>query len=143
MGEIASRRIVKDNQKKIVENLIEGKIMFEDQFEDPITRTTVAEIRRIIEEEYGLEEESISYMEIPINGEWKYVFWRNVEENVISLDDIKEMARIHFTKQKYVRIHMRRSIWEMQLIYFIKDKQKGAYSTKNEWIKFNNMNCVM
>ena len=28
-------------------------------------------------------------------------------------------------------------------IYFIKDKQKGAYSTKNEWIKFNNMNCVM
>ena len=64
MGEIAARRIVKDNQKKIVENLIEGKIMFEDQFEDPITRTTVAEIRRIIEEEYGLEEESISYMEI-------------------------------------------------------------------------------
>ena len=56
MGEIAARRIVKDNQKKIVENLIEGKIMFEDQFEDPITRTTVAEIRRIIEEEYGLEE---------------------------------------------------------------------------------------
>ena len=100
MGEIASRRIVKDNQKKIVENLIEGKIMFEDQFEDPITRTTVAEIRRIIEEEYGLEEESISYMEIPINGEWKYVFWRNVEENVISLDDIKEMARIHFTKSR-------------------------------------------
>ena len=98
MGEIASRRIVKDNQKKIVENLIEGKIMFDDQFEDPITRTTVAEIRRIIEEEYGLEEESISYMEIPINGEWNYVFWRNVEENVISLDDIKEMARIHFTK---------------------------------------------
>ena len=98
MGEIAARRIVKDNQKKIVENLIEGKIMFEDQFEDPITRTTVAEIRRIIEEEYGLEEESISYMEIPINGEWIYVFWRNVEENVISLDDIKEMARIHFTK---------------------------------------------
>ena len=48
--------------------------MFEDQFEDPITRTTVAEIRRIIEEEYGLEEESISYMEIPINGEWKYDF---------------------------------------------------------------------
>ena len=38
---------------------------------------------------------------------------------------------------------MRRSIWEMKLIYFIKDKQKGAYSTKNEWIKFNNMNCVM
>lgn len=45
-----------------------------------------------------MEEESISYMEIPINGEWKYVFWRNVEENGISLDDIKEMARIHFTK---------------------------------------------
>ena len=98
MGEIVARWIVKDNQKKIVENLIEGKVMFEDQFEDPITRTVVVEIRRIIEEEYGLEEGSISCMEIPINGEWKYVFWRNVEENGISLDNIKEMARIHFTK---------------------------------------------
>ena len=45
-----------------------------------------------------MKKKCAAYMEIPINGEWKYVFWRNVEENVISLDDIKEMARIHFTK---------------------------------------------
>ena len=39
MGEIAARRIVKDNQKKIVENLIEGKIMFEDQFEELLKKS--------------------------------------------------------------------------------------------------------
>ena len=44
MGEIAARRIVKDNQKKIVENLIEGKIMFEDPSSNPYSSSIILRI---------------------------------------------------------------------------------------------------
>lgn len=94
-----AKAIIKENEKGVVRNLVEGKIMFEDEFNRPIPRPVAKNIPMMVEKKYGLDDGSVSYMEILINGEWRCVFWRN-DGVSFSLDDINKMTEIHFLKDR-------------------------------------------
>lgn len=93
--EESARAIVENNEKVIIENLIENKIMFEDDFNQIFVRPVSEMISDIITEKYDLGEDvSVNCNEICVDGEWRIVYWRS--DIGIPFREIERITRIHY-----------------------------------------------
>lgn len=93
--EESAKAIVENNEEAIIENLIENKIMFEDEFDQILVRPVSGMISNIITEKYDLGEDvSVNCNEICVEGEWKIVYWRS--DIGIPFSEIESITRIHY-----------------------------------------------
>lgn len=93
--EESARDIVENNEGTIIKNLIENKIMFEDQFDQILIRPVSGMISNVITEKYDLGEDvSVHCSEICVEGEWRTVYWRS--DIGIPLSEIAKIAQTHY-----------------------------------------------
>lgn len=90
-----AQRIIKRNLQKVKDELFTNGIMFDDDFDESMSRPVAREMPPVIEEEFGsdIEERSVLRTESKVNCEYRGAFWLS---DFTGAPNINEYIKKHY-----------------------------------------------